>query len=122
MSVNSLHQFIRTSEAWYADTALEPGIQDEVQIYMQDEHEGLIGEIMLRWYDVGDSYGPALRLECFSDSFAALPVLAPVLERLGRPMGYSSPRMTAGDVCSVLLDFGFVDVTERERSKAHDYP
>lgn len=112
-----LRQFIHTSEAWYADTAFEPGVCDEVMISLHDEQDNLIGEVPLRWRDIGDPSSPALLVECFSDSFAAMPMLAPVFQRLARTMGSSEPRMTPKDVRFVLMELGFSDVTERERPK-----
>lgn len=99
--------YVITRKAWYwQETDVEHAWVDEVYFYTVDPS----GEMVMRWYALGDGTLPSPRLEVFIESayaFASLPEILGGLAYFAR----CTEEMTRQDFCELLGKYGFVDGT-----------
>lgn len=115
--------FIVSTESWWHDHvgfARQPDLVEEVTFGLYHPEGGTMGEMVMRWYHLGNEV--VARLEAFNDSWAALYTFGPeflkVLNRYGTlcwsRQGLES-YMTPAEFRRELVDLGFADMTMRAR-------
>jgi hypothetical protein len=106
--------FYHLSASWYGEANLRATEYiDDVTFGWFDEEDGSVhrdyAELSMRWYDLGGV--PTPRLEIFSDGFRTLSMYSEILAEL-----QNFGRITPEQFCIFLKDFGFKDLTKRERN------
>lgn len=101
-------EFSWLSKAWYAKTSL---FQSD---YVDEVHFGFHGgddeKVMICWYVLSSFEKPVPRLEAFDSSWKALLQLQDILAMLSE-----RELLSPEEVCALLVEQGFVDVTPRKR-------
>jgi len=100
-------KFVHLSKAWYAGSALSHAeYTDEINMGKYWDDGSTIGEITLRWYNVGVHNCP--KLEAFEDSWKALKEFQDLIDKLSEIDGTNPSPET---ICNLLLSLGIEDVT-----------
>ncbi len=113
--VNEGKHYIRTMQAWYANSQPEHRWVEEIYFYNDDPY----GEMAMRWYDLG-SGNIAPRLEVYLQSafaYMALTNLQSILAHISAEKGNIDPEQ----FCRILDRCGFVDKTPRRYEESYPY-
>jgi len=101
--------FYHLKESWYAEANFKNrDFIDEVMLGFYDPKGGTSGEFAIKWHMLNEKEVPCL--ECFDDAWHALCEFKDVLEKLAE---LDSLNPTPKEVCQLLLNLGFKDLTER---------
>ena len=82
--------FTILSESWYRNTALPPGVLDEIMVGMYHHEGGTTGEFAIRWKDLGRE--PTPRLEVYGDAWNALQCFGDLLAWMSEADQHASPQ------------------------------
>ncbi len=109
------YQYTIFNEAWYADAARNGRHTDEIMfgLYAVDadgNSEGCIGEMAMRWYQLGNIRSP--RLEVYNDAWAVLAGLPALIAHLA---AHDNQDITPEQFAVILDRCGFEDRTQRTR-------
>ena len=106
--------FYHLSASWYGEANLKGAdYVDEVIFGWFDTDGGVLrdhAEITMRWHMLQGEATP--RLEVFSDAFKTLARYSELINELQHWNNNFDPE----DFCELLKDFGFKDLTKRERN------
>lgn len=105
-------QYVISSQAWYAHSAMLNGAIEEVTFGNYNPEEGSTGEGTFRWYRLGTSIG--CKLEIFDDAWAMLNECPSLLMRLASYEKTCIDSATLEEVCRILEECGFADGTPRK--------
>jgi len=116
-----IKQYIITSQAWYASTALNTTDHvDDVNFGFYSPRGGTSGEMSVCWHNLGEKWEGgnkvihvAPRLECYNDAWHALAQFKDVIDAMAE---VDDQDITPQEFCHLLERCGFVDATKRERS------
>jgi hypothetical protein len=108
--------FVHTGDAWYKKSALAPDVLDDVMFgfYAPEAGSTGTGEMGMRWYEQDGKAVP--RLEVYDDGWHALNEFSDVTQRLA---ALDNQGISPKQFCEILLECGFLDMTERVRDVRH---
>ena len=98
--------FVHTGAAWYASTALAPGILDEIMVGMYHPEGGTSGEFSVEWKMMTDKPTPCLKV--FNDAWHALSQFKDLLAKMAEE---DDKDITPDQFCELLLSCGIDDQT-----------
>jgi hypothetical protein len=105
MSIRGFHHL---KEAWHG--LIDDNCEDEVMFGLYDSQGGCEFELAVRWHNLQGDIIP--RLEIFSDGLTSLGELRDVMSELE---SWHNRHFTPYDLCRMLKEHGFIDLTKRER-------
>lgn len=95
------------SKAWYNTLTGDDKHNITFGLYCEEGKEGCIGEMSMRWYNLGGKVTP--KLECFDDSFAVLASFPDLIYELAK---LDNTDFTEEQFVKLLLELGFKDLTQ----------